>query len=255
MKLAKLIAIVILITVTNTFADSVMDIVEESVIYTYDGTTYEGYLAYDRNITGKRTGVVVFHQWMGLTDYEKRRCHQLAELGYLAFAADMYGQGIRPKDRTEASAQAGKFYADRSMFRNRSNAAVAQLAKMELADPAKTVAIGYCYGGTAVLELARSGADIKGIVSFHGGLENPNPEDARNIKCSVAVMHGGADPYVTQEHVQAFKDEMNAAGVDYYLTSFAGAVHGFTQPGKAYNAKADSRSWEMMRNFIEEVSR
>jgi len=233
-------------------------IVTQTVEYKQGDTTLEGYLAYDDAISGKRPGVLVVHQWMGLTDYEKHRAEQLAQLGYVAFCADIYGKGIRPKDTSEAGALAGKYKGDRALLRARVNAGLDALEKNEQVDPKRVAAIGYCFGGTTVIELARSGANIAGIVSFHGGLDSPTPADGKNIKCKVLVCHGADDPYVKPADLAAFEDEMRQANVDWTLIKYGGAVHSFTQPmagndnskGAAYNERADRRSWAAMKMFF-----
>jgi dienelactone hydrolase len=233
----------------------------ETVEYKDGDTVLEGYSAYDTSISGKRPGVLIIHQWMGLTDYEKKRAEMLAKLGYNVFAADIYGKGVRPQDMKAAGAQAGKYKADRALLRQRANAALAVLKQEELTDPQRVAAIGYCFGGTAVIELARSGADVAGVVSFHGGLDSPKPEDGKNIKCKVLALQGADDPYVSAKDIAAFEDEMRQAKVDWQFTQYGGAVHSFTQwnagndnsKGAAYNEKADQRSWEDMKMFFAEI--
>jgi dienelactone hydrolase len=233
------------------------------VEYSQGGAALEGYLAWNDAVTGKRPGVLVVHQWMGLTDYEKMRADQLARLGYVAFAADVYGKDTRPKDRAEAGALAGKFRSDRALLRERVAAGLAVLRANPLVDPARMAAIGYCFGGTAVLELARSGADVAGVVSFHGGLDAPDPHDGRNIKASVLVLHGADDPSNPPERIAAFQQEMREGNVDWQMVYYGGAVHAFTQKsagndnsrGAAYNERADRRSWQAMRDFFAEIFR
>jgi dienelactone hydrolase len=239
------------------------DLRTETVEYQQDGAALEGYLAYDDSVKGPRPGILVVHEWWGIDDYIKRRTEQLAELGYLALAADIYGKGKRAKTRDEAMALAGTFRSgpDRALLRARANVGLDLLKKHPLADPKKVVAIGYCFGGTAVLELARSGADIAGVVSFHGGLGTPDPTDANNIRGKVLVLTGADDPAARPDQVLAFEDEMRRAGVDWYLVTYADAVHGFTNPangtdnsrGAAYNEKADKRSWQAMKDFFGEI--
>jgi dienelactone hydrolase len=235
-----------------------------TVEYTMQGdTTLEGYLAYGDAVKGSRPGVLVIHEWWGINDYIKKRTEQLAALGYVAFAADIYGKSIRAKTREEAMALAGKFRSgnDRSLLRARANAGLDVLRKNPMVDPKRIAAVGYCFGGTAALELARSGADLAGVVSFHGGLATPSPDDAKNIKGKVLVLTGAEDPAVKPEQVMAFVDEMRRAGVDWHLVSYGSAVHGFTNPangtdnskGVAYNEKADKRSWREMMDFFEEI--
>ena len=231
------------------------------VEYKQGDAVLEGYLAWDDAVEGRRPGVLVVHEWMGLGDYAKGRARKLAEMGYVAFAADIYGKGIRPKTPQEATAESGAYKKDRLLMRARVHAGLDTLRSNPLCDPQRIAAIGYCFGGTCVLELARSDADIAGVVSFHGGLDTPTPADAKNIKCKVLVLHGGDDPHVPPKDVAAFEDEMRSAGVDWQLVVYGGAVHGFTNPasgndksrGAAYDAKADRRSWEAMKVFFAEV--
>ncbi len=233
----------------------------ETVEYKQGDATLEGFVAYDDAIHGKRPGVLVVHQWMGLTDYEKHRAEMLARLGYVAFCADIYGKGVHPQNTAEAGAQAGKYKNDRQLLRARVNAGLDALRQQPLADPDRIAAIGYCFGGTTVLELARSGADIGGVVCFHGGLDAPNPDDGKNIKCKVLVCHGADDPFSSPQDIAALEDEMRKGGVDWQLIKYGGAVPSFTQPmagndnskGAAYNEKADKRSWEAMKQFFAEI--
>jgi len=235
-------------------------IVTQAVEYKQGETTLEGYLAYDDAISGKRPGVLVVHQWLGLTEYEKHRAQQLAQLGYVAFCADIYGKGVRPKNVGDAGAESTKYKTDRALLRARVNAGLEVLEKNALVDPKRVAAIGYCFGGTTVIELARSGANIAGIVSFHGGLDSPTPADGKNIKCKVSVQAGADDPFQKPEDLTAFENEMRDAKVDWEITFYGGAVHSFTQPypgfsnpGAKYNEKADKRSWQAMKDFFAEI--
>ncbi len=233
----------------------------ETIEYKQDDTVLEGYLAYDSSIKGKRPGVLIVHQWKGLTDYEKKRAEMLAKLGYIAFALDIYGKGIRPQSAQDAGTQAGKYKSNRDLLRARAQAGLVMLEKQELTDPKRVAAIGYCFGGTTVIELARSGADIAGVVSFHGGLDSPHPENGKNIKCKVLALQGADDPFVSAKDLAAFEDEMRQAKVDWQLVKYGGAVHSFTEKeagdnpskGAAYNENADRRSWEAMKQFFAEI--
>jgi dienelactone hydrolase len=233
----------------------------QTIEYQQGETTLEGVLVYDDAVKDKRPGVLVVHQWLGLIDYEKHRAEMLAQLGYVAFCADIYGKDVRPKNTGEAGQQAGKYKKDRALLRARANAGLDTLRKQPQVDAKRIAAIGYCFGGTTVLELARSGADVAGVVSFHGGLDSPAPADGRNIKCKVLVCHGADDPFEKAEDLAAFETELRAAGVDWRLIKYGGAVHSFTQPmagndnskGAAYNEKADKRSWEDMKQFFAEI--
>ena len=234
-----------------------------TVEYLDGDQTCEGFLAYDDAAKGKRPGVVVVHEWMGLGDDAKDRAKRLAALGYVAFAADVYGKGIRAKDASEAGRLAGKYKGDLPLLRSRARAAFDTLAKDPRVDPARIFAIGYCFGGTTALELARSGAPLAGVVSFHGGLSTKDPADAKNVKGRVLVLHGAADPYVPPAEVAAFQKEMDEAKVDWQMVLYAGAVHSFTNPaagndpskGAAYDERADRRSWEAMKAFFAEAAK
>jgi dienelactone hydrolase len=253
----KLIPTILLVTTILTTRAAIHT---ENVEYKQGDTTLEGFLAYDDSLTGKRPGVLVVHQWLGLTDYEKHRAEMLAQLGYVAFCADIYGKDNRPKDVGEAGALAGKFKSDRALLRARVNAGLDALRQQPLVDEKNIAAIGYCFGGTTVIELARSGADIAGVVSFHGGLDSPTPADGKNIKCKVLALAGADDPFQKPEDLTAFEDEMRNAKVDWQITFYGGAVHAFTQPnpgfvnaGAKYNEKADKRSWQAMKDFFAET--
>lgn len=231
------------------------------VEYKQGNTVLEGYLAYDDAIQGQRPGVMVVHEWTGLGPYVKQRSEQLAKLGYVAFAADIYGKGIRPKNPKEAAAQANIYRSNRKLLRDRAAAGLQVLQNNKLTDRNRIAAIGYCFGGGTVLELARSGANVAGVVSFHGNLDTPNPQDANNIKSKVLVLHGADDPLVPDEQVDAFENEMRQANVDWQLVAYGGAVHSFTNPeagkdaskGVAYNPTADKRSFADMRQFFSEL--
>ena len=233
----------------------------EAIEYRDGDTVLEGHLAYDVHWEDKHPAVLVVHEWRGLNDYAKRRAEQLVSSGYAAFAVDMYGKGGYAKDHTDAAQLSGALRSDRQLMRGRIMAALNMLQQHPLVDPSRIAAIGYCFGGTTVLELARSGADVLGIVSFHGALDTPNPDDAENIRGRVLVLHGAADRFVPPEQVAAFEGAMRQAGIDYQLIQFEGAVHSFTVPdagndpstGVAYNAEADRKSWEAMQQFLAEL--
>lgn len=233
----------------------------ETVEYKQGETVLEGYLAYDDAVEGKRPGVLIIHEWTGLGSYVKKRAEQIAALGYVAFAADIYGKGVRPANPKEAGAQASIYKKDRSLMRERAAAGLAVLNEHALTASSKTAAIGYCFGGMGVLELARSGAAIQGVVSFHGSLDTPRSEDAKNIQGKVLVLHGADDPHVPAKDIQAFEKEMRDAGIDWQIVHYGGAVHAFTNSeagndaskGAAYNEKADRRSWEAMKSFLAEI--
>jgi len=249
-----------LLAVVLLAASAHADVMTKTVQYRDGDTTLEGFVAWDSNLTDA-PGVLVVHQWMGLTDYEKGRCKQLAELGYVAFALDIYGTDKRPANRGEAGKIAGGFKKDRQLYRRRLTLGLDQLRAVDGVDKARIGAVGYCFGGTGVLELARSGADIQGVVSFHGGLDSPEPADGAKIKAKLLICHGADDPFVPAKDIEAMKKEFNSAKVDWQMNYYSGAVHAFTQPmagsdnskGAAYNKQADQRSWSAMSAFFEEI--
>jgi dienelactone hydrolase len=229
--------------------------------YAHDGTPLEGYLAYDDAVDGQRPGVLVVHEWMGLGDYARRRADQLAGLGYAALAIDMYGKEVRPKDHTEAAQTAGVYKENRTLMRARARAGLQALLAQPMVDAERVAAIGYCFGGTTVLELARAGEALDLVASFHGALATPTPAAPAAITARVLVLHGAEDTFVPADEVKAFKDEMRKAGADWTFVGFGGAVHSFTVPsagsdpskGMAYHARADRRSWEMLRAALQEA--
>jgi len=257
---------IIMTLLIATALNSQATVVTKTMEYKQGGTVLEGYLAYDSATSSqgvKKPGILIIHEWTGINDHIRQRAEMLAKLGYVAFAADIYGKGIRPVTPAEAAKTAGVYKNDRPLMRTRVAAGLETLKAQKLVDPQRISAIGYCFGGTTVLELARSGADIKGFVSFHGGLSTPTPQDAKNIRGKVLVLHGADDPYVKAEEVAAFQSEMRMAGVDWQFVSYGNAVHSFTNraagmdnsKGAAYNENADKRSWEEMKQFFAEIFR
>jgi len=235
-------------------------LVGKPVDYTHDGVALQGYLVFDDAVKGKRPGVLVVHEWWGLNEYAKKRADDLARMGYVAFAADMYGKGVVTTDGKKASELAGPFYGT-PLMRTRARAGYDVLVKNDLVDPARTAAIGFCFGGTTALELAYGGAPLAAAVSFHGSLPAPKPEDYPNIKASILVCHGADDTFVKPEAIAAFEKAMRDARTDWMMTSYGGAVHAFTNPdagtfgieGIAYNEKAALRSWSQMKTFFDEI--
>lgn len=233
----------------------------ETVQYKDGDTVCEGAVAFDDANETPRPGVLMVPDWMGVGDYAKSRAKQVAALGYVRFLADIYGKGVRPANAGEAGAQAGKYKADRPLLRQRVKAALAELKMNPLVEKAKVCAIGYCFGGTTVLELGRSGAEVAGIVTFHGGLDSPNPADGKNFKGRVLVLHGADDPFVKPADIVAFQEEMRSNKVDWEMVYYGDAVHSFTRPdsgtdkskGAAYQEAADKRSWEAMKEFYAEI--
>ena len=236
-------------------------VVTKTVEYKDGNTTLEGKVAYDDANKGLMPGIVVVHEWTGLGTYVTSRIEKLAKLGYIAFAADIYGKGVRPTNPSEAGKIAGIYKNNRPLMRKRIELAFEQLKAQPHVDVQKLAAIGYCFGGTTILELARSGADLKGFVSFHGGLDTPTPQDAKNIKGEVLAFTGADDPHVLPKEVMAFEKEMRDGHVKWELVTFGGAVHAFTNPeagddnskGQAYNKDADLKSWEEMKLFLNRI--
>jgi dienelactone hydrolase len=238
-----------------------VELVTKDVEYKQGDVALEGYVAYPKDAKGKLPGVLICHQWMGLSPYERMRADETAKLGFVAFALDIYGKGVRPQDPQEAAKFAGNYKGDRALLRARALAGLEVLKKVEACDPSRLAVMGYCFGGTTALEVARSGADVLGTISFHGDLSSPTPDDAKKIRGKVLALHGADDPFVPAPQVAAFEEEMRKAGVDWQLVAFGGAVHSFTlkaagndnSKGSAYNEKADHRSWTMYQDFLAEL--
>lgn len=238
---------------------SAAEIVERDVTYEHAGEKLMGFLAYDSELSGPLPGVVVVHEWWGLNEHARNSARRLAELGYAAFALDMYGKGVLAETPEKAAQLSKPFRDDRAMMCARAGEGLQALRNTGKADPERIAAIGYCFGGTTVLEMARGGLDLQGVVSFHGGLSTPKP--AKSISSAVLVMHGADDPHVKPEEAKAFRKEMRESGADWQMVYFGGAVHSFTNPaagddpsrGVAYNEDAARRSWKYMKVFLEEV--
>ncbi len=234
-----------------------------SIEYKHGTSVLEGYIAYDDSLQGKRPGVLVVHEWWGLTPNIKKHAEDLARLGYVAFAVDMYGKGIIASDPKKAGELAGIYRNDRKLMFDRAMAGYEVLSHHPLVIPEKIAAIGYCFGGTTVLELARQHASVAGIVSFHGSLDTPHPEATKDVKAKVLVLHGADDPFASKDQINIFMDEMRRSGADWQMVFYGGAVHSFTNPdadrygikGIGYNERADKRSWQAMRSFFDELFR
>ncbi len=241
-------------------------VVTKPVAYEHGGVKLEGWLAYDdeKAAAGKPApGVLVLPEWWGLTEYPKKRAEQLAKLGYVAFAADMYGAGVTTADPKKAGELAAPFYG-KPLMAERSRAGLDQLLATGLVDGSRVAAIGYCFGGAAAQVLAYSGAPLAGIVSFHGSLIPASPEAAAANQAKFLVCHGAVDPFISAEEIGAFTKGMNDGKFDYQFVSYAGAVHAFSNPGAdkiakatglpiAYHAAADKRSWAHMKTFFNEI--
>jgi dienelactone hydrolase len=224
----------------------------------------KGYLAYDDAIEGKRPGILVVHEWWGLNDYARKRADMLAKLGYTALAVDMYGNGKTAKHPENAAQFSAEVKKNMDEARARFKAAMKVLKKEGTVNPDKIAAIGYCFGGGIVLDMARAGLDLAGVVSFHGELTTDDPAKKGEVKARVLVFNGEDDPFVKAEDIEAFKKEMQNAGVDYRFVNYPGAKHSFTNPGAdkygkefglplAYNENADKKSWQAMQEFFHEI--
>lgn len=232
-----------------------------TIQYKHGNTTLSSYLAYDDSVSGPRPAIIVFPEWWGLNEYIKSRTRQLAELGYVAMAADLFGDGKVVTAVPEAAALAGALREDRPTLRARAAAGLAALRSQKSVDPSRVAAIGYCFGGTTALELGRGGADLRAVVSFHGGLDTPNPADAKQMKAKVLVCTGADDAWVPPEQINAFIQEMRDGHVDYLVDIYGGAVHAYSNPDAdklkipniGYNARADHRSWSAMKEFFAET--
>jgi dienelactone hydrolase len=233
----------------------------QTVEYKQGDTALEGWLVYDDAVKGKRPGVVVYPAYWGPSAHEKDVAQKLATMGYVAFVADIYGKGIRPDTPQAAGAEAGKYIKDRPLLLARAQAAFEQLRQSNVVDSGKIAAIGYCFGGAPALDLARSGAPLVDVVTFHGSLGTPTPENAKNIKAHVLALHGAADPLVNAQAVAAFEKEMTDANVDWQVTLYGGVLHAFTdnshpdapERGTKYDAVANQRSWDSMSDLFKKT--
>ena len=234
----------------------------QDIDYRAGAVNLRGYLAFDETKAGRRPGVLVFHEGLGLGDFVMARARRLAELGYVALAADMFGDRRNARNLTEVAKLVGDLRAEPDTLRARGHAALATLAALPEVDASRMAAIGFCFGGSVVLELARDGADLKAVVSFHGVLTTRTPAVSGKVKASVLVLTGADDPLAPPEQVAAFETEMRAAEVrDWQLISYGNTLHGFTNPAAdgsmmrtaLYSAQADRRSWASMRGLFDEV--
>ena len=234
-------------------------ITTKTLTYYTNDTTLRGYLAANESLPGKRPGILVVHEWWGLTDHPKNSANELARLGYTALAVDMYGDGRSTGDPKQAGAWAAEVRGSPQRIRERMQAALDTLKRQPSVDPEHIAAIGYCFGGTIVLEAARMGMDIGAVASFHGGLATSVPPGQRKIHAAILVLHGAADPAVPQADIDAFHAEMEAAQADWQMIYFGGAVHAFTNPQantlptSLYHPKAAARSWLALQSFLKEV--
>lgn len=246
---------------TGYAVDGNAAIISRPIDYNLVGKKFEGLIAYDDQLKGPLPGVLVAHNWMGVTEQTKQVIERLAQEGFVAVAVDIYGKDVRPKSAEEAGALSGGFKKDRTSLRNRMQRGLKLIKEQPQVDKNKIAVIGFCFGGTAALELARAGAEAKAFVSFHGGLDSPKPTDGARIKGRVLALHGADDPFVSAADLVAFEDEMRSNKVDWQLIKYGGAVHSFTEKeaghdnakGAAYNEQAARRSWAAMRSLFAEV--
>jgi dienelactone hydrolase len=256
---AKLAIMVLSLVVLGTTAQA--KVVTKTVTYEHDKTTLQGYLAYDDSIKGRRPGVLVVHEWWGLNDYARKRAEQLAGMGYVAFALDMYGKGKATTHPQEAAEWAKEITSNLDFWGERALAGMKVLEKDPRVDPNRIAAIGYCFGGSTVQELAYTGANLRGVVSFHGSLIPPTEDQARRVKAKILICHGAADPFTKPEAIENYIAVMDKAGLDWVMIIYGGAKHSFTNPdadkaGMAalkYSKSADQRSWRHMKDFFDEI--
>ncbi len=263
-RMLTMLVAVALVAIVAGGASAESKIKGKEVTYRSGSTVMKGYLAYDKTIKGKRPGVLVVHEWWGLNDYTRKRARMLAEMGYAALAVDMYGEGKQATHPDDAGKFSSELMKNFDVGKARFIAAMDFLKKQRITDPARIAAIGYCFGGGVVLNMARQGIDLKGVASFHGGLAAVKPAEPGSVKARILVLHGEDDKFTTAAQIDAFKKEMKDAGADLTFISYPGAMHGFTNPDAdtyakkfnlplGYNAEADKKSWEELRKFLEQI--
>jgi dienelactone hydrolase len=235
-------------------------IVENTVTYQDGATTLEAFYAIDDSVLGQRPAVLISHAWGGRDNFVAEKARKLAGLGYVGFALDMYGKGILGANKEENAKLMQPFMEDRGKLQQRMKAALTAVKQLPQVDGDKIAAMGFCFGGLCVLDLARTGVDIKGVVSFHGLLSAPGNTQGNKIKAKILALHGHDDPMVSPKQVLAFQEEMTQAGADWQFVIYGNTVHAFTNPvandpdfGTVYKADADRRSWQAMQNFFAEI--
>ncbi len=245
-------------------AEKVVQLSVSEVEYTADTLTMKGYVAYDMSMEEKRPGVLVIHEWWGHNDYARKRADMLAELGYVALAVDMYGDGKQAAHPEDAGKFAMNVMSNLESAKQRFEAALAELKMNPMVDSTKIAAIGYCFGGSVALSMANAGYDLDGVAAFHSGLQLPVQPQPGEVKAKVLVCNGAADTFVPAEHIEAFKAQMDSAGVDYKYVAYEGAVHGYTNPeadslaaqfgmNLKYDAEADKQSWEELKQLLASI--
>ena len=240
---------------------AIAEVRTKTVVYKHADLQLEGHLTWDNSLTGRRPGVLVVHEWWGLNDYARRRAKQLAAMGYVAFALDMYGRGKVTKHPDEASKWMKQVQASIPVWQARALAGLNVLRAQKFVDPERLAAIGYCFGGSTVLQLAYSGAPLQGVVSFHGALPLPDQQQAARMHARVLIAHGNADSFISEDHIRTFRATMDTSHIDWQMIVYAGARHSFTNPGAdaygidalRYNQQADERSWRHMKLFFDEI--
>ena len=262
--MVRIIGTILFLLTTVVYAQG--EIRGEPVEYVAGDTTMKGYLAYDDGISGKRPGILVVHEWWGHNEYTRKRARMMAELGYVALAVDMYGEGKQARHPDDAGKFSGEIRKNMPLARERFLAARKVLQQHRITDPGRIGAIGYCFGGGVVLQMARDEMDLAGVASFHGGLATESPAKTGSVKAKILVLTGDDDKFAPPDQVEAFRKEMKAAEADFRIVSYPGALHGFTNPEAdayakkfnmpiGYNADADRKSWAEMQTFFQDIFR
>ena len=263
----KFLTLLVTIALVAEVAGSAMaepDIKGKEVSYSSGSTVMKGYLAYDKNIKGKRPGILIVHEWWGHNEYVRNRARMLAKMGYAALAVDMYGDGRQAMHPEDAGKFSSEVMNNFDTAKSRFTAAVDYIKKQNIVNPGEIAAIGYCFGGGVVLNMARQGVDLKGVASFHGSLASVKPAQSGSVKAKILVLHGEDDKFSTIDQINAFKKEMKDAGADFQFITYPGAMHGFTNPETdayakkfnlplGYNAEADKKSWEELGKFLIQI--
>ena len=263
-KLFRGISVVLFVLGVTAVSSAEPKIQVKTVEYRAQDVVMKGYLAYEEGIKEKRPGVLVVHEWWGLNDYIRGRARMLAELGYVALALDMYGEGKQAMHPTDAGKFSSELMQNFDASRARFMAAMDFLRQQALVDPTRIAAIGYCFGGGVVLNMARQGVDLKGVASFHGSLKAVKPAQTGGVKAKILVLNGADDKFIPQDQIEAFKQEMKTAGADFQFISYPGVLHSFTNPEAdenakkfnmaiAYNADADKNSWNELKKFLKTI--
>lgn len=255
---------ILLLSMVVNQASASTNIHGNTVEYSSQGVVMKGYLTYDESIKGRRPGVLVVHEWWGHNEYARKRARMLAELGYTALAVDMYGEGKQAMHPDEAGKYSSELMKNFDVAKARFTAAMDFLKQQSTVDHNRIAAIGYCFGGAIVLNMARQGINLKGVASFHGNLTAVKPAQSGGVKAKILVLHGADDRFITQEQIEAFREEMETAGADFRFISYPGVIHSFTNPEAdvnakkfnlplAYSADADRMSWEELKKFLNAI--